>query len=153
MAFCIGEILECFVNCSTCITACPIEGIIKPLRMTTYTTFLQPCVDRKAVFPLSVAAGRGMRCVRRNAPRARSCAGENARDVGSSMIDREIKCKAELTKSDLACSRRTRATTAPRRVFLDHLVIEEITRTSVEWREKERNITRDFASRRHSLGR
>lgn len=112
MAFCIGEILKCFVNCSTCITACPIDRIIKPYaaRTTTYTTFLQPCIDRKAVFPLSAAAGRvgrGTRCVWRNAPRARSCGGENARDVGSPMIDREIKCKAELTKSDLACGLRT----------------------------------------------
>jgi len=30
MAFCIEEILKCFVNCSTCKTACPIDRIIKP---------------------------------------------------------------------------------------------------------------------------
>lgn len=99
MAFCIGEILKCFVNCSASITAYPIDRPIKPCsRSTTYTTFLQRATFGKwfSLWALQPAGrSRGTRCVRRNAPRARSSGGERTR-AGTRdcpMIDREIKCK------------------------------------------------------------
>jgi len=93
MAFCVGEILKCFVNCSTSITASPIDRPIKPrARSTTYTIFLQRASTGKWLFPLSVRDEmHAAECALSSIEHREEKAGFEA---DSPMIDRGIKRRA-----------------------------------------------------------